>query len=154
MQRLGSCCKGDFKIFDIGRETELKKKRFIRLVMSYGIQRNEAERMARNVAAFGSYERLYTNCRFGLTFRSAIFAFRRMGKEFESAAEKQFNAFKVAFAGIDLASGSDKTAVLHHPRADGFKAGAVVFDEMAEHGTLQAMTREEHAAAHAAGRSV
>lgn len=122
--------------------------------MSYGIQRNEAERMAQSVAAFGSYERLYTNCRFGLVFRSAIFAFRRMGKDFASAAEKQFNAFKSAFTGIDLASGPDKTAVLHHPRADGFKAGTVVFDEMAERGTLQTMTHEERTAAHAAGRSV
>lgn len=34
----------------------MKKKRFLKLVMSYGIQRDEAARMAARVGEFGSYE--------------------------------------------------------------------------------------------------
>lgn len=37
----------------------MKKKRFLKLVMSYGIQRDEAARMAARVGEFGSYEALF-----------------------------------------------------------------------------------------------
>lgn len=36
----------------------MKKKRFLKLVMSYGIQRDEAARMAARIGEFGSYEAL------------------------------------------------------------------------------------------------
>ena len=36
----------------------MKKKRFLKLVMSYGIQRDKAARMAARVGEFGSYEAL------------------------------------------------------------------------------------------------
>lgn len=135
-------------------EKDMKKKRFLKLVMSRGVQRNEAARIAARVGEFGSYEKLYGYCRFALAFRPAMLAFRRMGKAFERAAEKQFNAFKAAFTGIDLASGVDHTVVLHHVRADGLYPSVVVVDEMAEGGAIMAMTQEEHAAAHAAGRGM
>ena len=37
----------------------MKKKRFLKLVMSYGIQRDKAARMAARVGEFGSYEALF-----------------------------------------------------------------------------------------------
>lgn len=36
----------------------MTRKRFLKLVMSYEIQRNEAERIARNVVQYGSYENM------------------------------------------------------------------------------------------------
>lgn len=42
---------------EIGGET-MTRKRFLKLVMSYEIQRNEAERIARNVVQYGSYENM------------------------------------------------------------------------------------------------
>lgn len=50
----------------------MKKKRFMRLVMSYGVQRNEAARMAARVVAFGTYEALFAACRPLLVGRAAI----------------------------------------------------------------------------------
>ena len=40
----------------------MKKKRFLKLVMSYGIQRDKAARMAARVGEFGSYEALFCLC--------------------------------------------------------------------------------------------
>lgn len=40
----------------------MKKKRFLKLVMSYGIQRDKAARMAARVGKFGSYEALFCLC--------------------------------------------------------------------------------------------
>lgn len=37
----------------------MTRKRFIKLVMSHEIQRNKAERIAENVAQYGSYETMY-----------------------------------------------------------------------------------------------
>lgn len=127
----------------------MKRKRFVKLVMSQGIQRNEAERMARNVAVFGSYKSLYEHYRLMLAFRPAILAFRRMGKAFKKAVEKQFKAFKAAFAGLDLASGADHTAIIHNKHTEGRSASILVCDEIAEIGTLEVMAKEEHEAAHA-----
>lgn len=41
----------------------MKKKRFLKLVMSYGIQRDKAARMAARVGEFGSYEALFLSLR-------------------------------------------------------------------------------------------
>lgn len=46
----------------------MKKKRFLKLVMSYGIQRDEAARMAARVGKFGSYEALFLSLRPSLAF--------------------------------------------------------------------------------------
>lgn len=40
----------------------MKKKRFLKLVMSYGIQRDKAARMAARVGEFGSYEACFCLC--------------------------------------------------------------------------------------------
>lgn len=41
----------------------MTKKRFIKLIMSYEIQRNEAERIAPDVAQYGSYEEMFESIR-------------------------------------------------------------------------------------------
>lgn len=46
----------------------MKKKRFFKLVMSYGIQRDKAARMAARVGKFGSYEALFLSLRPSLAF--------------------------------------------------------------------------------------
>lgn len=46
----------------------MKKKRFLKLVMSYSIQRDEAARMAARVGKFGSYEALFLSLRPSLAF--------------------------------------------------------------------------------------
>lgn len=46
----------------------MKKKRFLKLVMSYGIQRDKAARMAARVGEFGSYEALFLSLRPSLAF--------------------------------------------------------------------------------------
>lgn len=46
----------------------MKKKRFLKLVMSYGIQRDKAARMAARVGKFGSYEALFLSLRPSLAF--------------------------------------------------------------------------------------
>ncbi len=63
----------------------MKKKRFLRLVMSYGVQRNEAARIAAGVGASGSYEALFASIRPCLAVRSLGVAFRRIGKAAEAA---------------------------------------------------------------------
>ena len=50
---------------EIGGET-MTRKRFLKLVMSYEIQRNEAERIARNVVQYGSYENMLVEIEQGL----------------------------------------------------------------------------------------
>ena len=50
----------------------MKKKRFLKLVMSYGIQRDKAARMAARVGEFGSYEALFLSLRPSLAFLSLI----------------------------------------------------------------------------------
>lgn len=118
----------------------MTRKRFMRLVMARGIQRNEAARMAQNVAAFSSYDRLYAHYGVLLAFRPLSTSLRKFGRAVEKAAKAfgdSFAVFKAAFVGIDLAAGEDQTVhVIHHGAGGG----------------LEAMTREEHEAAHAAGR--
>lgn len=46
----------------------MKKKQFLKLVMSYGIQRDKAARMAARVGKFGSYEALFLSLRPSLAF--------------------------------------------------------------------------------------
>lgn len=118
----------------------MKKKRFLRLVMSYGVQRNEAARMAARVGASGSYEALFASIRPWLAVRSLGLAFRRIGKTAVTAVRGIRDDFAAAFGGVDLAAGEDQSVVVHHVKSGG---GA----------SVQALTQEEHNAAHAAGRS-
>lgn len=48
----------------------MKRKRFMRLVMSCGVQRNEAAHIAAGVGASGSYEALFASIRPWLAFRT------------------------------------------------------------------------------------
>ena len=64
----------------------MKKKRFLKLVMSYGIQRDEAARMAARVGKFGSYEALFLSLRPSLAFWQMGAAARRAGRTIRQAA--------------------------------------------------------------------
>lgn len=57
----------------------MKKKRFLKLVMSYGIQRDKAARMAARVGEFGSYEALFLSLRPSLAFWQMGATARRVG---------------------------------------------------------------------------
>ena len=92
----------------------MKKKRFVKLVMSCGIQRNQAKRMALGVVKCGSYEALYKHYHFVLNMHRPVLALRSFGKTARALA-KQFGKFKTAFMGADFASGPDQTATVHHP---------------------------------------
>lgn len=55
----------------------MKRKRFMRLLMAQGIQRNEAAAIARRVADYGSYSVFYARLRPWLAFRQLNAAARR-----------------------------------------------------------------------------
>lgn len=123
----------------------MKKKRFMRLVMSYGVQRNEAARMAARVGAFGTYEALFAAYRPLLIGRATIQGlqrgFRNLSETVALAARGLCGFFTSAFGGVDLATGEDQSVVVQHIRS-----GRDCVP------TVEVMTKEEHAAAHAAGR--
>lgn len=123
----------------------MKKKRFMRMVMSYSVQRNEAAHMAARVGAFGSYEALFAAYCPLMAGRATIQGlqkgFRNLSATVAFATRGLCDFFTAAFGGVDLATGEDKSVVVHHIRSG--DAGAP---------TVEAMTKEEHAAAHAAGR--
>lgn len=50
----------------------MTRKRFLKLVMSYEIQRNEAERIAGNVVQYGSYENMFIEIEQGLKTTQAL----------------------------------------------------------------------------------
>lgn len=85
----------------------MKKKRFLRLVMSYGFQRKEATRIAARVGEFGSYEALFEHYRPALIWRTKTLAFRRIEKATVAAARGIRDVFAAAFGGVDFASGAD-----------------------------------------------
>ena len=127
----------------------MKKKRFIKLVMSCGIQRNEAVRIAKGVKTYGTYNTLYEIYRIQRAFRPEILAMRRLGKAFHEAAESQFQLYKAMHVGIDFASGPDQTVIGHRPYGFGLTPKTMIYDELAtEYGNLQVMTKAEHEAAH------
>lgn len=121
----------------------MKKKRFLRLVMSYGVQRNEAAQIAACVGAFGSYEALFTARRPLMVGRATMQGlqrgFRNLSATVELAARGLCDFFAAAFGGVDIAAGEDQSVVVHHVQSGGAPS-------------VQAMTQEKHEAAHAAGR--
>lgn len=121
----------------------MKKKRFLRLVMSYGVQRNEAARIAARVGAFGSYEALFAARRPLLVGRATIQGlqrgFRNLSATAAFAARGICDFFTAAFGGVDIAAGEDQSVVAHHVQSGGAPS-------------VQAMTQEKHEAAHAARR--
>ena len=77
----------------------MKKKRFLKLVMSYGIQRDKAARMAARVGEFGSYEALFLPLRPSLAFWQMGATARRVGRTIRQAAR----AFGDMFAAMETA---------------------------------------------------
>lgn len=64
----------------------MKKKRFLKLVMSYGIQRDEAARMAARIGEFGSHVALYSSLRLSLALRQTETMVRRLGRTIQQVA--------------------------------------------------------------------
>ena len=77
----------------------MKKKRFLKLVMSYGIQRDKAARMAARVGEFGSYEALFLSLRPSLAFWQMGATVRKAGRTIRQAAR----AFGDMFAAMGTA---------------------------------------------------
>ncbi len=50
----------------------MNRKRFTKLMMATGVQRNEANAMARDIAIYGSYERLYRRKTYGESIGTAL----------------------------------------------------------------------------------
>lgn len=93
----------------------MKKKRFLKLVMSYGIQRDEAARMAARVGKFGSYEALFLSLRPSLAFWQMGAAVRKAGRTIRQAAR----AFGDMFAAMGTA-----LAACFSPALRGYVEGA------------------------------
>lgn len=71
----------------------MKRKRFVKLAMSYGVQRNEAERLAKLVCVLGSYEGVFAHYRLYLEGRRATMALRRVYKSVEVRFVLWWNAY-------------------------------------------------------------
>lgn len=124
----------------------MKKKRFIKLLMARGFQRNEAAAIASRVAMYGSYKELHESLHLALAFYPLRLALIRAGRAALALGRTLRNnlcdAVRGLRFGVDLANAPDQTA-LHHPnprRNDAVDAFAY---------SVVAMSREEHAAMHA-----
>lgn len=60
----------------------MTRKRFIKLVMAYEIQRNDAEQLAKEVEDFGSYEALFESKFLYFTTRKLLKSIARQWKIF------------------------------------------------------------------------
>lgn len=89
----------------------MKRKRFVRLLMARGIQRNEAEQIARTVGAYGSYAAMYEGLRLWLAMRSLTVAMRGVAKSVVAAAKTISNAFGALMMGVDLSEREDCTVI-------------------------------------------
>ena len=79
----------------------MKRKRFIKLAMSYGVQRNEAERLAKLVCVYGSYEALFAAQHFGLEIERVKMAFRRFADGLLRILRPVVENIAAAFNGIN-----------------------------------------------------
>jgi hypothetical protein len=82
----------------------LKRKRFVKLAMSYGVQRNEAERLAKMVCVLGSYEAVLEHYRLYLEGRRAVAVFQRIYKSILRAVRPMVKSLREFFSGIDWAA--------------------------------------------------
>lgn len=121
----------------------MKKKRFMRLLMARGIQRNEATEIARRVADYGSYSVLYESLRLWLVFYPLKMATIRAGRHFARMGKAIAAAAKGICFGVDLSNRED-CAVLHHAPKNNTRNDAV--DALSY--STQYMSNAEHAAAH------
>lgn len=118
----------------------MKRKRFVRLLMARGIQRNEAERIARTAGAYGSYAAMYESLRLWLAMRSLTVAMRGVTKSIVAAAKTVSNAFGTLALGVDLSEWEDFTAVARCARRED-AIDALTY-------SVQYMNRAEHAELH------
>lgn len=79
----------------------MKRKRFVKLAMSYGVQRNEAERLAKLVCVYGSYEALFAAQHFGLEIERVKMAFRRFADGLLRILRPVVENIAAAFNGIN-----------------------------------------------------
>lgn len=126
----------------------MKKKRFVKLLMARGIQRNEANAAARLIGGYwgSSYAELFEATRrnrtvFGIDIANtpdqtgvrrddALVAFAYAVRDlFSPVAE----AIQKAFAPFVYAMSHEEHAT-RHTAPDGYRAGAVFFDELDERG--------------------
>lgn len=82
----------------------MKRKRFVKLAMSYGVQRNEAERLAKLVCAYGSYEALFAAQHFGLEIERVKMAFRRFAAEIVRIMRPVVEQLAAILGGMDWAA--------------------------------------------------
>ena len=82
----------------------MKRKRFVKLAMSYGVQRNEAERLAKLVCVLGSYEAVFAHYRHYLEGKRAIAVFQRIYKSVLRAVRPMVKSLREFFSGIDWAA--------------------------------------------------
>lgn len=82
----------------------MKRKRFVKLAMSYGLQRNEAERLAKLVCVYGSYEALFAAQHFGLEIERVKMAFRRFAAEIVRIMRPVAEKLAAILGGIDWAA--------------------------------------------------
>lgn len=72
----------------------MTRKRFLKLVMSYEVPRNDAERMAVRVNEFGSYESLFSSLRLGLISRKTFAQIRRFNRTVSQRIQKIFKMWR------------------------------------------------------------
>lgn len=85
----------------------MKRKRFVKLAMSYGVQRNEAERLAKLVCVLGSYEAVFAHYRHYLEGKRAIAVFQRIHKSVLRAVRPMVKTLQELFCGIDWATAAE-----------------------------------------------
>lgn len=82
----------------------MKRKRFVKLAMSYGVQRNEAERLAKLVYVLGSYEDVFAHYRLYLEGRRATSALKSVYASVVRAFRPIVKSLREFFSGIDWAA--------------------------------------------------
>lgn len=72
----------------------MTRKRFLKLVMSYEVPRNDAERMAVRVNEFGSYESLFSSLRLETISRKTFAQIRRFNRAVSQRIQKIFKMWR------------------------------------------------------------
>lgn len=72
----------------------MTRKRFLKLVMSYEVPRNDAERMAVRVNEFGSYESLFSSLRLEMISRKTFAQIRRLNRTVSQRIQKIFKMWR------------------------------------------------------------
>lgn len=79
----------------------MKRKRFVKLAMSYGVQRNKAEELAKLVCIYGSYEALYAAQHFAFEIERVKTVFRWFVNTISRVMRPVVDNLAAAFGGID-----------------------------------------------------